>query len=33
MKTDKMLVKVLFFGMLRDLVGHSEQELEIAKQT
>lgn len=30
MKTDKMLVKVLFFGMLRDLVGHSEQELEIA---
>ena len=24
-----MLVKVLFFGMLRDLVGHSEQELEL----
>jgi molybdopterin converting factor subunit 1 len=30
MKTGKMLVKVLFFGMLRDLVGHSEQELKIA---
>lgn len=24
-----MLVKVLFFGMLRDLIGHSEQELEL----